>query len=352
MKLTAFQRHLRDERIGCAVFLNLSHRQQDWAIEYLTGIDDLEYGALLVTPNSATLFATGFEFGRFKKSSPVHVQKGERDLFKQVGDVVKKYHRIGINSGALNHESADHLKQTTKKKFISITTALLELRKTKTSEEISHIKKAAQITDTIFASCISEFKKFNTEEDVDRYLREQCARHGVVPAYDPIVASGPNASFPHHRPKGKLHKGFCVIDFGVKYKGYCADMTRTIFLGTPNKQERELYELVFHVQEQGVKSLRPGARFVDVDSMLRESLGSHHKHFIHSFGHSLGMDVHDPLPVRSRDLTFSKDMVFTMEPGLYFPGKLGIRIEDDVVVGKKPKVLNQTSRELMCITQR
>ncbi|HLC84242.1 MAG TPA: Xaa-Pro peptidase family protein [Candidatus Nanoarchaeia archaeon] len=352
MKLAAFQRHLERERIGAAVFLNLSPRQQDWAIEYLTGIDDLEYGALVVTSTSATLLATGFEYERFKKNPSISVKKGERDLLKQVSDAMKRHRTIGINSGALNHESAEHLKRATKKNLISISKTLLELRMTKTSEEISRIKKATKLTDTIFASCISNFKKFKTEEDVDRYLRAECARHDVEPAYDPIVASGPNASFPHHRPKGKLHKGFCVIDFGVKYKGYCADMTRTIFLGTPNTSERELYSLVLNVQRQGVLFLIPGARFVDVDAMLRESLGVHQKNFIHSFGHSLGMDVHDPLPVRSRDLRFVRDMIFTMEPGLYFAGKLGIRIEDDVVVGKKPVILNKTPHHLVCITRR
>lgn len=276
------------------------------------------------------------------------MKKAERGLEKALASLIKKG-VLGLNFRSLDKHTLDMLKKKIKGKKVDVSTELLRLRKTKTNKELSLMKKAASIGDKIVQGTLGSFKKFNTEQDVSRYMLRSCADQGVKLSFPTIVASGKHGAVPHHVPTKKLHKGFCVIDFGVKYKGYCSDMTRTVYLGSPSQKEKAIYELLLETQKMGVLMLMPGSDYGSIDKKLRETLGKYSKYFIHSFGHSLGMDVHDPLPFRTKTFEFVKDMVFTMEPGIYIPGKFGMRIEDDVLVRKKPIVLTKTSKELICI---
>jgi len=349
MKLKLFQKYLRAKGIDCAVFLNTSVRQQDLAIDYFTQIGYLEYCALVVTARSSYLLCSGFEYDRFVGKCSVPVRKGGRNLFDSLQKELGKGSTVGLNYRALDKHTFSLLKKQSSCKFVDVSSALLSLRQTKTSTELTLMKKAAFIGDGIISDCISSFKKFTSEQDVSKYLLKSCVDQGVTFSFPAIVASGKHAAICHHEPTSKLYKGFCVIDFGVKYKGYCSDMTRTLYIGKPSAKEREVYELLLKVQQQGVSMLKPGVTFNSVNLALRKSLGKYDKYFIHSFGHSLGMDVHDPLPVASKKLSFVKDMVFTMEPGIYVAGKFGMRIEDDVVVRSKPVVLTKASKRLICV---
>jgi Xaa-Pro aminopeptidase len=221
------------------------------------------------------------------------------------------------------------------------------------SSEINKVKKACKITDKILNQLIKKLKKhsFKTELDTYNYLKSKVKENNCKLAYKPIVAIGKNAAEIHHKPtKTKLTKGFLVIDFGVKYKGYCADETRTFYLGNPSKKEKQLYNLVLEAQLTAISYLKPGIYAADIDGIARAILQGHFKHFIHSTGHGVGKKVHTSPTLRPRSrLILKENQIITIEPGLYFKNKSGIRIEDTILIKNNPIILTKTTKKLIII---
>jgi Xaa-Pro aminopeptidase len=174
------------------------------------------------------------------------------------------------------------------------------------------------------------------------------------PAFDTIVASGPNGAIPHHSPVDRpLRRGDLVtMDFGALFQGYHADMTRTVALGEPAGWQREVYELVATAQRAGIDAARPGADVADVDEAARSIIrdAGHDEHFQHGLGHGVGLEVHEaPIMGYGRTGKLSSRVPVTVEPGVYLPGKGGVRIEDVLVVGDAVRLLTTTTRELLVL---
>ncbi|MDR0851313.1 MAG: aminopeptidase P family protein, partial [Clostridiales Family XIII bacterium] len=167
-----------------------------------------------------------------------------------------------------------------------------------------------------------------------------------------IVASGTNSSKPHHVPTDKkLEKGdFLTIDFGVRYKGYCSDITRTYFIGTPTEKQIEIYETVLNAAETAKTRARIGMSGKELDSIAREIIAAkgYGDNFPHSLGHGVGVEIHEaPRISQTGDQILEENMVFTIEPGIYVPGFGGVRIEDSVVLGPDGiRTLTNVPREL------
>jgi len=218
-------------------------------------------------------------------------------------------------------------------------------------KEISYIKKACDYGDKIFADLIDNFGYFRTERDVADFISKETKKYGLVESFPSIVASGKNGAHPHHEPtKRKLKNGFCVIDFGVKFKGYCSDMTRMIYIGMPSKKEIERYNLVLKVQKDCLKKSKEGANAFKIYSYAKKILG---KRFVHGLGHQVGKEVHDII-VRALNkkghFKLQKGMIVTIEPGIYVKNFYGIRIEDTVIVEDKktePTILTKTPKNLL-----
>ena len=209
-------------------------------------------------------------------------------------------------------------------------------RGVKQAEEITLIKKACMITDTIFSRLMGRFSTFATERDIAEFIHKEIKKYGCTQSFRPIVASGTNAAHPHHRPTDSKLVGFTVIDFGVVYKGYCSDMTRTLYVGTPNITERNRYKKVLRALEESRYAAVSGVRASVVDAVARKELGGVlNKLFIHALGHGVGKRVHEFPRISSRSNFFLKaDMIITLEPGVYKEGAYGIRIEDTCRVVK------------------
>ena len=206
----------------------------------------------------------------------------------------------------------------------------------KNEEEIRYIEQACRITDAIFSGVISNFS-FRTERELALYIRKEIKRLGLREAFPPIVTSGLRAGDDiHPKPTDSVLEGFVIIDFGVRIAGYCSDMTRTIFVGTPTAKDRELYTLVAKAKAKGEKAAKAGAACAAADAAARESMGQHKKYFIHTLGHGVGKRIHEKPRIyfKSTEDMFLENMVVTIEPGIYIPKKLGIRIEDTYVVEK------------------
>jgi Xaa-Pro aminopeptidase len=226
-----------------------------------------------------------------------------------------------------------------------------EERGVKTDQEIMYIKKACMITDTIFSRLLAKFD-FTTEREIADFLNIQIKKYSEGRAFPVIVASGKNAADPHHTPNDTALKGFVVIDFGVIYKGYRSDMTRTIFVGTPLQEERKLYQTVLRALEEARSVIAPNIRCSFADERAREILGTDlSRNFIHALGHGVGKRIHEYPKISARSkFSFRANMVVTVEPGVYFKKWGGIRIEDTCVITKNGCVaLTHSPKDLVVI---
>ncbi|WP_461866338.1 aminopeptidase P family protein [Thermococcus sp.] len=240
-------------------------------------------------------------------------------------------------------------------KLNTLSLLISELRVIKSHEEIKLLKKAAEIVDKVFYTLLEEKIEGRSEKELAawiEYLIKSLGADGI--SFEPIVASGPNGANPHHRPTDrKIKRGDVIVfDYGAKWKGYCSDITRTVVIGEPSEEVKSAYETVKEAQERAFQTVRGGIAAGDVDRAAREYIekAGYGKYFTHRTGHGLGLDVHEEPYISPGNSTILREgMVFTIEPGIYLPGKFGIRIEDDVFVKKRGIRLTEAKRELMCI---
>ena len=216
-----------------------------------------------------------------------------------------------------------------------------ELRQVKSAQEIAKIRKALEIT-ALAIEFIKDFirpgvKELEIAAELERFIRYQGA---MGSAFDIIVAFGDNSCHPHHLPTTRklTPNELVLIDVGVDYLGYKSDLTRVFFLGKINSLARRIYEIVLKAQAMAIKKIKPGARASLVDAASRKYIAAkgYGKYFVHSLGHGVGINIHEEPSISSKSEDILKEgMVFTIEPGVYLPGKFGIRIEDMVLVTKK-----------------
>ncbi|MET8865923.1 Xaa-Pro peptidase family protein [Nonomuraea sp. NPDC004580] len=230
------------------------------------------------------------------------------------------------------------------------------LRAVKDEQELDLIRTACAITDQAFADVAPRIAPGMTERELARLLEQRMAELGAdKPAFDTIVAAGENGAVPHHSPTGReLRAGDLVtIDFGARYQGYHADMTRTVSLGPPAAWQRELYDLVAEAQRAGRHALAPGAGAKEVDFAARSVVerAGHGEHFRHGLGHGVGLEIHEePFLGPSRTGRLEDRVPITVEPGVYLPGRGGVRIEDTLVTREGgPELFTKTTKELLVL---
>ncbi len=278
-------------------------------------------------------------------------------LDRAAGDILKKLvskHRsLGFDFSTLSVGSYRRFKKLLKpKKVIDVGDQLLEQRSIKDADEIKQIKKACDVICSVVEDTIKNMSKFTYEYEVKRYIETESRKRGYEMSFETIVASGKNAANPHYTEcKDKLHRGFLVIDCGVRVNGYCSDITRTVFLGNPTEKELSIYDHLLRVQLHCIELFRQNKPIKEVDEYTRKQLG---KFYIHALGHGIGIDVHE-LPwvsIRNKDKVKDNEF-FTVEPGVYYPNKLGIRIEDDLMKTKgKVQLLTPLTKKLIVINNK
>jgi len=228
------------------------------------------------------------------------------------------------------------------------------LRAVKEEEEVACITKAARLGDAAFSHILPFIKPGVTEKELALELEFFMIKNGAEKVgFDIIVAFGARSSMPHARTSDeKLYPGeFIKMDFGAVYKGYHADMTRTVILGRTTKRQREIYRLVCEAQELALSKISAGQVGKEADEIARFCIrkAGYDENFGHNLGHGLGLEIHE-IPVlgpRSEDL-LEAGMTFTVEPGIYIPGFGGVRVEDSVVLKKDGvKVLTGSTKELL-----
>ena len=338
MKLHEFQKHLQNEAIDVSLFFN-----DDSNLTYFAGVKpDM---ACLAVPASGKplLFVPGFEADRMTRFSSVEVVQVGRDFLKVVHKEFPAS-TVGIVPGAVSFDVANVVKKEFNCSFSSVEEKCRDLRVVKTKEEIARTTKACAITDALFGELCENMHLFKSELDSATFLKSRMNLLGFEPSFPPIVAAGANGATPHHVPTHSKLSGFVVLDFGIVYKNYCSDITRTVFVGNPTAADKRAYEKLLNVQKECIKKAVSGASFENIDAFAKKSVGHS---MIHRVGHSLGIDVHD---VQPRSLILQPGNVITIEPGTYHPRMFGIRIEDDILVTKKnPLILTHSSKNLIAI---
>lgn len=230
---------------------------------------------------------------------------------------------------------------------------MTELRGSKDEEELSCMIAAQRIAEGALAQILKEIRPGMTEKEIAARLNYLMVSAGAEKtSFDTIVASGPNGSMPHAVPgMRKVREGdFITMDFGCVYKGYCSDMTRTVALGQPSDEMRNVYDIVLQAQLAGIAAARAGVTGAAIDGAARKVIqdAGYGSYFGHSFGHSLGIDIHEaPNAAPGNDKPMPEGAVVSAEPGIYLPGKFGVRIEDVMilrpdgaqVITKAPKAL-------------
>jgi Xaa-Pro aminopeptidase len=212
-----------------------------------------------------------------------------------------------------------------------------KLRRVKDEAELAAIAAAAELADEIWRWSLERGFIGRSELDVAQAAEARMREQGAEPSFPTIVAAGPNGALPHAEPgEREIGRGELVVfDMGAKLNGYCSDGTRTFATGDPGERAREVYETVREAQAAALAALKAGVRAEDVDKVARDLIGAagHGERFGHGLGHGVGLEVHEEPRVspRSDDL-LAKGEVVTVEPGIYLPGELGVRIEDLVVV--------------------
>lgn len=321
---------LGEMKLECGVVLKPAN------IRYLTGFAPTSR-ALLILRDPPLLMVSDMDATLAKKTSmDVKVIKSlKRSLklnYKEVG-VEKDTMPLGFKERYLNG------------KKVSDMYFLRKMRATKDKDEIESIRKAAEISDAVMGEAESILGGGKTERQCAAEI-EFLIKTWAKPAFEVIVANGENSALPHHRPASKtVDINYpTIVDMGACVNGYHTDMTRTFF-DDSTKGFQEIYRIVLEAQKAGIKECYVGNELKNPDIEVRRVLKEYglEKHFLHATGHGVGLEIHEPPNIGKRAKgKFERGMVVTIEPGVY--RDFGVRIEDLVLVGKRPEVLTKSRK--------
>ena len=247
-------------------------------------------------------------------------------------------HTLGFEESVMTVTELEGYKNALKADFRGCQSLFGGLRASKTPEEIAIMKRAQAVTDAAFADLLGVIRTGMTEKELMAELVYRLLKHGGDKmSFDPIVVSGPNTSMPHGVPGDRvLQNGdFVTMDFGVKVDGYCSDMTRTVALGHVTDEMRKVYETVLAAQLAGIAATHAGVPGCEIDGAARKLItdAGYGDYFGHGYGHSLGLEIHEaPNCNTANKNPMPAFAVSSAEPGIYLPGRFGVRIEDVVVI--------------------
>ncbi|MGD0038382.1 MAG: Xaa-Pro peptidase family protein [Bacteroidota bacterium] len=328
-------------------------------VHYLTGFTGSS-GLCLVT-QTKQFFITD---RRYKSQAPqeVHGFKiiiAKQNLFPLLAErkLVLVGSRIGFESQNISVADINSLKKLLPgRHFIPATSILENVTAIKDDKEIDLIRYAASISDKVFKKLLTLVRPGVRECDIAAEICYLHRKYGAeCDAFDSIVASGEHGALPHARASEKKirHGELVVLDFGCRYRGYNSDITRTLAVGNPSAEMKKIYRIVLDAQRKAIEAVRSGITAGSIDAIARKHIqqNGYGRYFIHSLGHGLGIHVHDPLRISAVSTAVLKTgNVITIEPGIYIPGRGGVRIEDDIVVRENGcDILTTSSKELIIV---
>jgi Xaa-Pro aminopeptidase len=330
-------------------------------IQYLCGFSG-SAAALLIETSRATLFTDSrYTFQARAEVTGARVRISRKGLLQALAEDLRDRGGRGRTRvsyapsqltvgqlGALEAASGSRIR------WVKSTNVVESLRAVKDSSELVAIAEACKLISEVFNGIVRSIRPGITELELAGKIEYAMKKRGAAgPSFETIVASGARSAWAHAKPTCKLLRKneLVVLDQGAILRGYCSDMTRTVFLGRSSSKVRRLYQAVLEAQEAARDAIRPGVRADAVDAAARRVLRRHglSRNFTHSTGHGLGVEVHElPRLGRGEPVLLQQGMVLTVEPGVYLEGFGGIRIEDDVVVTSNgARNLTTSARELL-----
>jgi Xaa-Pro aminopeptidase len=312
-------------------------------IQYLCGFTG-SAALLLVESSGSTLYTDSrYAFPAREEVVGTHVTIAKRGLIHALGRDLRARcgrRRVAYGPAQLTVAQKGELDSATgtRVRWVSGGDTIERLRAVKDDAELATIRHAAILISEVVAGVTPSIKPGITELEVAAEIEYAIKRKGGSGAsFETIVASGPRSAWAHARPTSKpLRKNeLVVLDQGAILRGYCSDLTRTVFLGRASAKVRRMYRAVMEAQEAARNAIRPGVMAGDVDAAARRVLQGYGlaKYFTHSTGHGLGLEIHEmPRLARGEKTLLEEGMILTLEPGVYVEGLGGIRIEDEVVI--------------------
>jgi Xaa-Pro aminopeptidase len=327
-------------------------------VRYLTGFSGS--AALLLVHAEATVLITDFRYAvqaPAEAGTAAAVEVDQKSVWDRLGRVVGSLPitTLGIEAQALTVRDAERVGALTRARVVPATDLVERLRAVKSPEEVAAIRAAADLAQEALAEVLPGVRLGQSEIEIGAALESALRRRGSEwHPFPTIVASGPRSALPHARTSARtVGRGdWLLIDFGAQVDGYCADLTRTYVVGAPaDERQRAMHELVRTAQLRALDHLRPGMTGREGDALAREVIAARGfgDAFGHSLGHGLGLEVHEaPRLAPTAEAALPAHAVVTVEPGVYFPGWGGVRLEDDVHLGPDgPERLSDGRTELV-----
>jgi Xaa-Pro aminopeptidase len=330
-------------------------------VRYLTGYTGSN-GLVLIGPATRTFF-TDFRYveqAAEQVDSSFERRTASQDLLDAVGDALRGGElRLGFEEEHLSVHQHARLRSSLPDRIelIGLTELVEGLRAVKQPEELERIRAATELADQAFRGLLEHGFVGRTERQLATVLEQTMRDLGASrPSFDSIIAAGPHGALPHATPRDTpVGRGEMVVaDWGAELDGYNSDCTRTVAAGEPATEAKDVYQLVLEAQLTGVQAVKAGAGGRDVDAVARAVIdgGGHGEHYGHGLGHGVGLEVHERprISQRSED-TLRAGNVVSVEPGIYLPGRLGVRIEDLVVVTEGGcEILTAVTKDLMVVS--
>jgi Xaa-Pro aminopeptidase len=323
---------MQKENIDTLLILNPNN------INYLAGFMP-SAASILVVKDEPVLLTNqmDMEDALLNSKIPVEELKSLKELKESLNGI------IGLES-SMNIQTFERLKKDAP--FETKITGIVErMRSIKTNEELKNIEKALEIAEKAFKS--TEFDDSKTEDEIGAEIEYNMRLNSAKKAsFDTIVASGKRSSLPHADVSMNKLERPIVIDWGALYNNYCSDTTRTII---ETERHEEIFDIVLEAQKSAIAAIKPGVKACEVDKAARDVITEYGygESFIHSTGHSVGLEVHESPSLSKRDETvIEKGMVLTVEPGIYLKDDFGVRIEDMVYVTNKGRILNKIDAKI------
>ena len=323
---------------------------------YMTGFWG-DGAALLEKGGRATVVASPLEAGRARSEAPGCQVTEAADV---MSEAVSRLRKRRPCTDARGHATVSALRRAMPG-VLADEGPFTAARMVKDRAEASVLRRASRLIDEMFEICASRMKEGMRESELQSLLMAHACekqlfdtgyRHTLNPL---IVAGGPNGALPHAQVTGRRfrQRDLVVVDITLRYRGYVSDATRTFAVGRPTRAAREAYDAVRESQLLGLNAARAGAKCSEVDAACRGHLASRglEKYFVHSTGHGVGLEVHEQPGISARSISkLKKGMAITVEPGVYVPGRFGVRIEDSILVRDgAPSVMHRFTKDLVTV---
>jgi Xaa-Pro aminopeptidase len=339
-RISNIRTELRSRRIDALVLTKPAN------VTYLTGFSG-EDSWTVVTGRAVYLLTDSRYTEQAQKECPLARIVQRKDPIAEAGGKLigkLRFAKTVAVEKSISLEQYEALKKNMDVPLKAVDGLVEDLRSVKDADETTAIRSAAVIAATAFQRAVRHIRPGITESTLAGILDLEMRRQGAKVGFETIVAFGPNASRPHHQPSHRKlgQRDTILMDFGARYNGYCCDITRSFALGKPAAAYRWAYEVVEKAQAAAIRVAKTGAKLVEVDAAARNAIReSGLPVYGHGTGHGFGLEIHEiPFLKEGAKGDLKAGQIITIEPGIYLPGKLGVRIEDDILItGSGPEIL-------------